>query len=132
MAKFIFRNATVEVNTVDLSNHVDQVVVDEKWDVKEVTGLGSQFKEKKLGLADATIKIDFWQDFAAGTVDDTLAPLAGSNDAFPLTVTDLDSGKTWTMNALLPEYMPVNAKVGDPSSMSITFENGDQSGIVAA
>lgn len=132
MAKTIVRNQLVEFNGSDISNHVDMVTIEAKYEVKDVSGLGTVFKEKLLGQADATIKISGFQDMAGGSVDDLFSAVAGSNTPFPVVVTDTDSGKTWTMNSLLPVYQALNAKVGEPSAFDVTLECGDQLGIVAA
>lgn len=136
MAKQIVQFESVKVNSVDLSDHIDQLVIGEKWDDNDVTGLGAKAHEHLLGLADPTIQLKFWQDFAAAEVHATLGPLAGSNTPFPIeiTVDGRSSVSTtnpkFTMQALMPSYDILNGSVGKPSDTSVTFVNGDQSGIV--
>lgn len=137
MAITILRDASVVVNGVDLSNHVDTVEIDTKYDVVDVSAMGSTFKQKLLGLGDATIKVNFFQDYAAGEVDATLQALAGSNTSFPVVVKPTSAAPSttnpsYTMQSLLPEYTPINGKVGAASMTQITFENAAQTGIVRA
>lgn len=137
MAKTILRNASVVVNSVDLSNHVRQVTITETWDQVDVTAMGDSAKSYLLGLADATIAVEFYQDFAAASVDVTLAGLAGSNTPFPVVV-KADAGAvsatnpTYTMQAVLPQYSPVAGQVGAASLMTVTFHNASNTGIVRA
>lgn len=137
MAITILRDASVVVNGTDLSNHVDTVEIDTKYDVVDVSAMGSTFKQKLLGLGDGTIKVTFFQDFAAGEVDAVLNGLAGSNTTFPIvckptSAAPSTTNPSYTMQALLPEYMPISGKVGAASQVSVTFENGSQTGIVRA
>lgn len=136
MAKQIIQFEQVKVNSVDLTDHIDTVVVGEKWDDNDVSSLGALAHEHLLGLADPTIQLDFFQDFSASSVHATLGPLAGSNTPFPIEVTvDSRSGVSstnpkFTMMALLPNYDLINGSVGKPSKTSITFINGSGDGIV--
>src|SRR6185312_972354 len=137
MAKFSARDISVTINAVDLSSHVKSVSIDEKWDDQDVTGMGAAAKEHLLGIPDASMTIEFFQDFDAASVEDTLAALKGSNSPFPIVVKPTSavvsaSNPSYTMQALLPEYMTLDATVGSPSTTKVNFVNGDPSGIVKA
>lgn len=137
MAKVILKDASVTINGVDLSDHVDSVEISEKWDNKDVTSMGATMKQYLLGLGDGSIKVDFFQDFAAASVDATLSALAGSNTTFtvvckPTSAAVSATNPSYTMTAVLPEYQPLSGKVGDPSKLSVTFMNNGSSGIVRA
>lgn len=128
MAKTIV-NATVEVDGVDLTTHVSSVSIDKSADDHDVTGLGATAHEHLLGLSEDTITLNFWQDFEASSVDETLSPLQGQNEPFEVTVTE-PGGKVWSMNALLPNYSPLSGSAGEPSATECSFVCGDQAGIV--
>lgn len=137
MAKTILRNASVTVNSVDLSNHVRSVTIQESWDVVDVTAMGDTAKTNLLGIADAQVTVEFYQDFAATSVDATLSTLAGSNTPFsvvvkPDTAAVSATNPSYTMQAVLPQYTPVAGQVGNASTMSVTFRNASQTGIVRA
>jgi hypothetical protein len=138
MAKEIIQFEKVEVNDVDLTDHVDQVAVSRKWDDNDVSALGASAHAHLLGLSDDTITLRFFQDFAASSVHATLGPLAGSNTPFAVKVTkDSRSGlsatnPSFTMQSLLPNYDILNGDIGKPSQTSITFVCGDDNGIVEA
>lgn len=135
--KFNARDISVTVNSVNLSDHVKSVTINEKWDDQDVTGMGAQAKEHLLGIPDASMTIEFFQDFDVGSVNATLGPLKGSNSPFPIVVKPTSaavsaSNPSYTMQALLPEYTPLDASVGAASTVKVGFVNGDQSGIVEA
>lgn len=138
MGKTILRDVKLEVNGVDLSDHVQSIEVDETWANVDVTGMGAAFKERLLGIGDASMKVTFFQDFAAAEIHATLSPLAGSNTPFPVVMTpDSTVGvsatnPTFTMQSVLDAYDPVKGKVGDASTMDVTFWNAEQAGIVVS
>lgn len=134
MSKLILTNASVVVNSVDLSNHVQKVTVDTKSDTVDVTSMGDTAKEYLLGLGDATIAVTFFQDFAAAAVDATLQPLHASGSVFPVVVKPTSATASATNPAyngtfILPEYVPIDGQVGAASMLSVTFQNASQAGI---
>jgi hypothetical protein len=135
--KFSARDISVSINGVDLSDHVKSVQTVEKWDDEDVTGMGAAAKEHLLGIPDASMVIEFFQDFDAGSVNATLSPLKGSNSPFPIIVKPTSAAvsatnPSYTMQGLLPEYNALDASVGKASTTKVTFVNGDPSGIVEA
>jgi hypothetical protein len=136
MAKQIIQFEKVQVNGVDLTDHISQVVAAEKWDDNDVSSLGALAHEHLLGLADPTIQLDFFQDFDVASVHATLGPLAGSNTPFPIVITTdsrvsvSSSNPKFTMQALMPNYDILNGQIGKPSTTSVTFVNAGQQGIV--
>lgn len=138
MSKQIIQFEQVTVNSVDLTDHISQLVVQEKFDDNDVSSLGALAHEHLLGLADPTIQLDFFQDFDVASVHATLGPLAGSNTPFNIVVlTDSRAGvsvtnPSFTMSALMPNYDLLNGAIGKPSTTSVTFVNAGQNGIVEA
>lgn len=137
MAKFILKDASLTVNNVDLSDHVSEVTVTSSFDKVDVTAMGATNKEYLLGLGDATIEVTFLQDFASSKVDQTLSALAGSNTTFTVVVKPTSGSVTstnpsFTMTAVLPDYVPIAGKVGDASTMKVTFQNAGTTGITRA
>lgn len=135
MAKFVLVDASVTINSVDLSNHVQKVTVDMKKDTVDVTSMGATAKTYLLGLGDATIAVDFFQDFAASSVDATLYPLFNASSVFPIVVKPTSAGPsatnpTYSGTFILPEYTALDGQVGAASVMSVTFQNAVQTGIV--
>lgn len=136
MAKFIFDDGVCLINSVDLSDHVRSVTVSDNSEEHDVTAMGANNRQKMLGLGDGTIEIEFYQDFAAAEVHQTLQPLKGSNTAFPVFVKPTSAAISATnpqiqmSEALLPNYTPLSGAVGEPSMMTISFVNTGANGIV--
>lgn len=128
MAKQIVKG-TVTVDAVDLTTYVSSVTIDKSADDHDVTGLDAEAHEHLLGLSEDSMTLNFWQDFDAVKVDATLSPLQGENTAFPVVVEE-PGGKTWTLQALLPNYQPLAGAVGEPSATEANFVCGDGNGIV--
>lgn len=137
MAKVVLTDVSVTINSVDLSDHVQKVTVDQKKDTVDVTSMGDEAKEYLLGLGDATMAITFFQDFGSSSVDATLQPLFANNSVFPIEVIPTSGGVSSTNPSysgtfILPEYVPLDGAVGAASMMSITFQNASQAGITRA
>lgn len=135
MAKVVLVDASVVINSVDLSDHVQKVTIDSKKDTVEVTSMGASSKEYLLGLGDATIAVDFFQDFAASSVDATLYPLHHASSVFPIEIKPTSAGVSGTNPSysgtfILPEYTALDGQVGAASVLSVTFQNASQTGIV--
>ena len=128
MGKHIVDCDVVTVNGVDLASHVSSVDIDMSADDHDVSGMGGDAHEHLLGMSEDSMTLNFWQDFDAGSVDDTLSELQGENEAFPVVVTS--GGKTWTLQALLPNYKPLAGARGEPSATEVQFLNGGPDGIV--
>lgn len=126
MAFLVLKNASVTVNSVDLSDHVKQVTLNYSAESIEDTAMGATFKSRVAGLKDWSVDVEFYQDYAASEVDATLFPLVGAA-AFAIIVKP-DAGATsatnpaYSGNVLLPEYTPVAGSVGEISMASVTFE----------
>jgi hypothetical protein len=135
MAKLIARDVKLVVDDVDLSNHVQDIDTPEKWTNVDVTGMGAKFMERLLGIGDFSVPVTFFQDYAAGSVHATLSQLAGSNTPFKVEITPVKSVAVSATNprfvffAVLDGYTPVKGKVGDASTMQVTFYNAEQSGV---
>src|SRR5689334_217544 len=134
MAKTVLTDVTVTINSVDLSDHVSKVEVSMEKDEVDVTGFGAQAKEILPGLADASIAVTFFQDFAAAEVDATLEPLYTNSSLFPIEVVPTSGGisatnPSYSGTFVLLQYVPISGGVGEASTMDVTFRNASQSGI---
>lgn len=137
MAKTILRNASITINAVDLSNRASSVTINIEKDDVDLTSFGSAMHEHGVGLGDGSIDVDFFQDFGAASVDATLFPIfqAGNPVAVvvkPDTAAVSATNPSYTMQGILLNYSPLAGSVGEASTMSVTFQNGAESGIVRA
>ena len=138
MAKQILRDAYISVNGVDLSDHCESLELDESWPNIDVTGMGAAFKERLLGIGDASVKATWFNDFAAGETFDTLRNLAGSNTPFPVVIRPVkasavsSTNPSFTMQSVLDGFSPIKGKVGEASMTDTTFWNASPTGVVVS
>lgn len=137
MSKLILTDASITINSVDLSDHCSKVTIDTKKNQVDVTSFGATNTEYALGLGDATIAVDFFQDYASSSVDATLWSVYQGGTAVSIVVKPTSaaissSNPSYTMSGLLPEYMPIDGSVGAASTISVTFINGGTAGVTKA
>jgi hypothetical protein len=135
MAKFVIKTPVITVNAVDLSDHISQVTIETTFDEVDATCFGSSYREILQGIGDATITLQFKQDFAAGEVDATLWPLSQSGSAFPVAVKPTNAAISATnpefqMTGVLLSYNPLDGAIGDISETQVTIRNASATGLV--
>ncbi len=135
MAKYIVKNPVLTINAVDLSNRASSAEVNSEKDLVDVTAFGANSKQNLLGLGDGTISIDFFQDFAAASVDATLYPIHANSTEVVITVKPTNAAVSatnplYTMTGVLPNYTPITGGVGEASTISAEFSNSGDTGIV--
>lgn len=127
MAVFVLTDASVTINTVDLSSYVTNVTFTYEKDQVETTAMGATGHVYVGGLQNLSVAIEMNQDLAAGKVFDTLWSAVGSGTN-TLVVKSLSTGSpnpTLTVsNAFLPSAPVVNGAVGDLAKTSVTFVGG--------
>jgi hypothetical protein len=104
-------------------------------DELDATTFQSPYKITVPGVPDASMTIGFYQDFAAGSVDATVQPIAAAGTAVAIAV-KVAAG---AISATNPEYQmtgraftynPVNGSMGEMSSTEVTFKNASTTGLV--
>lgn len=135
MAKQVLRNASITVNGVDLSDHASSVTLENSAEEVDFTTFSpSAYREFGQGMKDATITADFFQDYAAASVDATLYPLYNSGGTFNVVVKPeagaaSATNPSYTMLARLYTYGGLAGAVGDANTVSATFRNAGTAGI---
>jgi hypothetical protein len=134
MAKLVLTNAQVLVNSVDISNHVQQVDLPLQRAEVDVTSMGDTASEIVLGLADATWTITVFNDYAAGNIDSQMFALNQTNTPFPVEVRPVNAARStsnpaYTMTSLLPQYNPVSGSVAAAVTTPLVFRNASQTGV---
>jgi hypothetical protein len=120
----VITNANVSIGGVDLSSHITKVTLSTTRAEIETTTFGNTAVRRVAGLADSSVAIDFNQDFAAASVEATLYPLIGSTAAVIVKPNGTATGTanpSYTFSALVTEWMPLDAQVGELASASITW-----------
>jgi len=120
----VINNANVSIGGVDLSSHITKVTLSSSRAEIETTTMGNTAKRRVAGLADNSVSIDFNQDFAAATVEATLYPLLGSTATVIVKPNGTATGTanpSFTFSALVTEWSPLDAQVGELATASITW-----------
>lgn len=128
MATIVITNASVVLNSVDLSDHNKSVQLTISADMLEDTAMGATYHTSKPGLKKFSASLEFYQDFASSKVDATVRPLVG-DAPFPLVVegnASAATNNTFTMaNCVLDgDYSPLNAGVGVLDTVTIKVSPG--------
>ena len=124
MATFVFTDASVTINSVDLSDHVRSVTLDISAEEQDDTAMGATFRSRKGGLKDGSISLEFNSDFAAAEIDATIFPILGTSVAFDIRATSSAVSATnpkYTGNCLVTQHVPVGNAVGDLATPSVTW-----------
>jgi len=128
VAKFVATDYRITINGTDFSSSLAAVTLDVSAAEQEVTAFGDTFVQRISGLKDASISLDFHQDFGAASVDATLWPLLGSNATVVIAPT---AGATAATNPaysgvfLVTEYQPYASSVGDLATLSVSWPLAD-------
>lgn len=128
MAQIVLTNASITVNSVDLSDRANSVTLNYEVEAVEDTTFGSTGRTFTGGLQNVTCDIEFMQDFAASEVEATIYPLVGTRTTVRVKPT------TSAVSATNPEYIlsstylaahtPVAATVGELAMTSLSFQGG--------
>jgi hypothetical protein len=124
MAKFYAQDYKITVGTAILSEDIASVTLDITADEVETTAFGSTYRTRIGGLKDASVSLDFHQDFGAGSVDAILFPLMGSTVAVkiaPTSGTVTATNPEYRFTALVTQYQPFAGAVGDLATLSVTW-----------
>src|SRR6266704_3641560 len=105
MATLVFTDASVKINTVDLSDHVKSVKVNYSADLLDATAMGMTSKARKGGLKDWDVEIEFYQDYAASKIDATNPRYSG--------------------NGIIDKYPPYTGGVGEMGMAPVTMQGSD-------
>lgn len=134
MAISVLTDAMVIVNGVTLSDHANQVTIEDTRNSVDVTAFGATNTAVTKGLGDAKITVQFFQDFAAGKVHATLQPLIGTTSTVTVEIRPTSGARSVTnpaavMQGLLMNYNMLSGGVGEASTISAEFDNGAQTGM---
>lgn len=135
MASFHFNDAYVTLGGTDLSDHVRSVTLNMSYDELDDTAMGDSHRSRLAGLGDASITLEFNQDFAASEVDATIWSNLGSTAAIVVAAngsTISSTNPSYTGTFLINEYPPLDGSVGDLATVSVTWPLADGDGIAKA
>jgi hypothetical protein len=124
MARIVLTNASVVFGSTDLSDHIASVTLNSTFDIVETTAFGNTAKTRVAGLADNSVTLEFHQDYATSSVEQTIYPLLGtaiSVVAKPVAGTTTTVNPQYTFSALVSEWTPLNGSVGELATASVTW-----------
>ena len=124
MAKFVATDYKITLNATDLTSSLHAITLDISSNEVETTSFGNTYKTVVGGLLTGSVKLDFYQDFAAGSVDATIWPLVntiGTVTVTPTSGTVSATNPKYTAIVLINAYQPINGTVGDLASFSVTW-----------
>jgi hypothetical protein len=124
MSKIVLTDAKVTINSVNLSDHINNITLETKDDIIETTAFGGTAKTRVAGLADNQVTLDFHQDFAAANVEATIYPLLGQTTTIvvqPTSAVVSATNPTYTFSAVIVDWTPLKAGVGQLATASVTF-----------
>jgi len=125
MARIVLTDASVTVNSVDLSQYIASVTISTTREVVDTTGFStSGARTRVAGLQDNSLTFEFHQDFDAAAVEATIFPLIGSTTTVVVKPTSEAVGATnpsYTSTALVSEWTPLAGSVGELSTASVSW-----------
>jgi hypothetical protein len=127
MAKFgPFKNGYLQINGVDLSDHVEAMTLNVGAATLDNSAMGDNYDNQRAGLLNWSVEATFFQDFAASSVDATLYPLFSAGTSFALVMRPDSGGVStgnpqWSGDAFISSYTPVGGTHGDNLMSPVTF-----------
>ena len=124
MSTFMLSNASVTINSVDLSSYVTSITLSQSADNLEDTAMGDTSRSYIGGLKSGTVDIEFNADFAASKTEATIFPLVGTSTAVvikPVAASVSATNPSYTFNAICTEWDTLNGSVGEIATHSISW-----------
>jgi hypothetical protein len=124
MAKFAATDYVITINGAAFSTNLNSVELAQEADDLETTAFGQGWRTRIGGLYNATVTLNFMQDFGAASVDATLNPLLGSIATVVIRPTSAGTSATnpqYTAECLVTQYSPFASSVGDIATLSVTW-----------
>lgn len=125
MATLVLTDASVTINSVDLSDHVRSVTFNYNAEALDETAMTQDTRINRAGLFAWDLEVEFYQDYAASEIDQTLNGLVGAA-AFPIEVKPTSAATSATNpayqgNAILTSYAAVAGGVGEMAMARASF-----------
>jgi hypothetical protein len=124
MAKFAATDYAISINGTQFGTSLNSAELTIEADDLETTAFGGTFRTRVGGLKSASVTLNFMQDFASGSVDDTLNGLVGSIATvviIPQGTAVSSTNPRYTSTCLVTQYSPVASSVGDLATFSVTW-----------
>ena len=117
-------NASVTINSVDLSSYVTSITLSQSADNLEDTAMGDTSRSYIGGLKSGSVDIEFNADFAASKTEATIFPLVGTSTAVvvkPVAASVSATNPSFTFNAIVTSWDTLNGSVSELATHSISW-----------
>jgi len=124
VAKFAATDFDITIGGTDFSDSLAAVTLDISREQLEITAFGDSARRYIGGLQDSSVTLSFHQDFASGSVDETIFSNLGGTVAIVIKPTSgavSSSNPSYTFNALVVQSVPFSSNVGDLATQDLTF-----------
>ncbi len=123
MAKFVATDFSISLNSEDLSANLASATLDITREEQITTAFGQTSVTRIGGLQDASLTLEFHQDFGDGSIDSLLFPLLGTVVPFEIKPTSAAVGTdnpAYSGEVLITSYAPFDSATGELATFSIT------------
>jgi hypothetical protein len=124
MAKLVFNNPKITINSVDLTDQIAQVSLDMTFAEVETTAFGNTAVTRVAGLGDHSFGASFHQNFASAEVEASIYPLLGTTTEVTVKAvnsTTATDNPLYTFTVLVSEWSPVSGAVGELLTADVTW-----------
>jgi hypothetical protein len=132
MARIVLTDANVLFDSNDISQYITSISLSTSYDVIDTTGISTTgaARTRVAGLADNSLTIEFNQDFADNALEELINGISLATSKVgttqPMQVKPTSgatsvSNPKYTFNALVAEWQPLSASVGELSVASVTW-----------
>ena len=115
--KFAATDFDISIAGTDFSDSIAAVTLDISREQLEITAFGDSARRYIGGLQDSSVTLSFHQDFATGSVDETIFAVVVK----PTSGAVSSSNPSFSFNALVVQSTPFSSNVGDLATMDVTW-----------
>jgi hypothetical protein len=132
MSSVYLSNPVVTINSVNLTDQCTSAVVNYVYEQLETTAFGDS--ARKYGgaaitsLQNNSIEVELYQSYAASETEATIFGLVGIQTTIVVKAFDTTVSATnpsYTMTGYLESHTPINASLGELSTVTLTFTGGN-------
>ena len=121
-------NPSITINAVDLSDQCTSAVINYVAEQLENTSFSNTSRSFTSGLYSNTVTVTLYQSYAATETEASIYSLVGTTTTLVLKPTSSAVGATnpsYTLTgAYLSAHTPINASLGELSTIDLTFSGG--------
>jgi hypothetical protein len=132
MASVYLSNPVVTINGVNLTDQCTSATVNYVYEQLETTAFGDS--ARKYGgaaitsLQNNSIEVELYQSYAASETEATIFGLVGIQTTVVIKASDTTVSATnpsYTMTGYLESHTPINASLGELSTVTLVFAGGN-------